>query len=79
MELSGRFQVPATLPVKKARTQYDIRQAPVSCIYAMENEKKCVLVGKDVLEDIKSINIRNWKKVTHNRDSWKQARTLYRL
>ena len=37
----------------------------------------------DVLEDIKSINIRNWKKVVQNRDSWKkvveQARTLYRL
>jgi len=37
----------------------------------------------DVLEDIKSINIGNWKKVAQNRDSWKkvveQARTLYRL
>jgi len=37
----------------------------------------------DVLEDIKSINTRNWKKVAQNRDSWKkvveQARTLYRL
>ena len=37
----------------------------------------------DVLEDIKSINIRNWKKVAQNRDSWKkvveQARTLYWL
>jgi len=37
----------------------------------------------DVLEDIKSINIRNWMKVAQNRDSWKkvvqQARTLYRL
>ena len=37
----------------------------------------------DILEDIKSINIRNWKKVAQNRDSWKklieQARTLYRL
>jgi len=37
----------------------------------------------DVLEDIKSINIHNWKKVAQNRDSWKkvveQARTLYRL
>jgi hypothetical protein len=37
----------------------------------------------DVLEDIKSINIRNWKKVAQNRDSWKkvveQARILYRL
>ena len=36
-----------------------------------------------VLEDIKSMNVRNWKKVTQNRDSWKkvveQARTLYRL
>ena len=36
-----------------------------------------------VLEDIKSINIGNWKKVARNRDSWKkvveQARTLYRL
>jgi len=35
------------------------------------------------LEDITSINIRNWKKVAQNRDSWKtvveQARTLYRL
>jgi len=37
----------------------------------------------DVLEDIKSTNIRNWKKVAQNRDRWKkaveQARTLYRL
>ena len=37
----------------------------------------------DVLEDIKSINISNWKKVAQNRDSWKkvveQARTLYKL
>jgi len=37
----------------------------------------------DVLEDIKSINIRNWKEVAQNRDSWKkvveQARTVYRL
>jgi hypothetical protein len=36
-----------------------------------------------VLEDIKSINIRNWTKVAQYRDSWKeaveQARTLYRL
>jgi hypothetical protein len=37
----------------------------------------------DVLEDIKSMNVRNWKKVAWNRDSWKnvveQARILYRL
>ena len=37
----------------------------------------------DVLEDIKSINKSNWKKVAQNRDCWKkvveQARTLYRL
>ena len=37
----------------------------------------------DILEDIKSIIIRNWKKVAQNRGSWKkvfeQARTLYRL
>jgi hypothetical protein len=37
----------------------------------------------DVLEDIKSMNIRNWKRVAQSRDSWKkaveQARTLYRL
>jgi len=37
----------------------------------------------DVLEDIKSINISNWKEVAQNRDSSKkvveQARTLYRL
>ena len=35
------------------------------------------------LEDIKSINMSNWKKVAQNRQSWKkvveQARTLYRL
>ena len=34
-------------------------------------------------EDIKSINISNWKKVTQNRESCKkmveQARNLYRL
>jgi len=33
------------------------------------------------LEDIKNINISNWKKVAQSRDSWKevveQARTLY--
>jgi len=38
---------------------------------------------EDVLEDTKSINIHNWKKVAQNRDSLKkaveQARTLYRL
>ena len=37
----------------------------------------------DVLEDTNSMNIRNWKKVAQNRDSWKkvveQARILYRL
>ena len=37
----------------------------------------------DVFEDIKSINISNWKKVAQNRDSWKkvveQASTLHRL
>ena len=37
----------------------------------------------DVLEDIKSINVRNGKKVAQNRHSWKkvieQDKTLYRL
>ena len=37
----------------------------------------------DVLEDIKSMNVRNWKNVAQNRDRWKkvveQARTLNRL
>jgi hypothetical protein len=37
----------------------------------------------DVLEDVRSMNVRDWKKVTQNRDSWKKvverARTLYRL
>ena len=37
----------------------------------------------DVLEDIRSMNVRNWKKVAQDRDSWKiaveQARTLHRL
>jgi hypothetical protein len=37
----------------------------------------------NVLEDIKSMNVRSWKKVAQNRDGWKkvveQARTLYRL
>jgi hypothetical protein len=37
----------------------------------------------DVLEGIKNMNVRNWKKVEQNRDSWKKAteqvRTLYRL
>jgi hypothetical protein len=36
-----------------------------------------------VLEDIKSINVRNWKNGAQNRDRWKkvdeQARTLNRL
>jgi len=35
----------------------------------------------DILEDISSRNIRNWKKVAQNGDSWKkvveQARTVY--
>jgi len=37
----------------------------------------------DVLDDIKNVNVRNWKKVAQNRDIWKQAvelaRTLHRL
>jgi hypothetical protein len=37
----------------------------------------------NVLEDVRGMNVRNWKKVTQNRDRWKevvkQARTLYRL
>jgi len=37
----------------------------------------------DVLEDIKTMNAHNWKKIAQNRESWKkvveQARTLYRL
>ena len=37
----------------------------------------------DVLEDIKSMKVRNWKNVAQNRDRWKkvveQARTLNRL
>jgi len=36
-----------------------------------------------VSEDIKSMNVRNWKRVVQIRDCWKkvdeQARTLYRL
>ena len=39
--------------------------------------------GDDVLEDIRSMNVRNWKKLAQDRDSWKktieQARTLHRL
>jgi len=27
----------------------------------------------DVFEDIKSMNIRNWKKVAQSRDSWKKV------
>jgi hypothetical protein len=37
----------------------------------------------DVLEDIRSMDISNWKKVVQNTDSWKkvveQARNLHRL
>jgi hypothetical protein len=37
----------------------------------------------DVLEDIKSMNVHNWKKVAQGRERWKkvveQARTLNRL
>jgi hypothetical protein len=37
----------------------------------------------DVLEDIKSMNVGNWKNVAQNRDGWKKvverARTLNRL
>jgi len=37
----------------------------------------------DVLEDIRNMNVHNWKKMGQNRDSWKKAveqtRTLYRL
>jgi len=37
----------------------------------------------EVLEDIRSMNVCNWKKATEDRDSWKktveQARKLHRL
>ena len=37
----------------------------------------------DVLEDIRNMNARNWKKIVQIRDRWKkaveQARNLYRL
>jgi len=37
----------------------------------------------DVLEDIRSMNVRNWKKLAQDRDCWKkaveQARTLHSL
>jgi hypothetical protein len=38
----------------------------------------------DVLEDIRSMNVRSWRKVAQVRDRWKkkvveQARSLYRL
>ena len=37
----------------------------------------------DVLEDIRSMNVGNWKKVAQDRGSWKktveQARTVHRL
>ena len=37
----------------------------------------------DVLEDIKNMNVRNWKNVAQDRERWKkeveQARTLNRL
>ena len=37
----------------------------------------------DVLEDIKNMNVRNWKKVAQDRERWKkaveQARTSNRL
>jgi hypothetical protein len=37
----------------------------------------------DILEDIKSMTICDWKNVAQNRDRWKkvveQARTLYKL
>ena len=36
-----------------------------------------------VLEDMKNMNVRNWKKAVQKRDSWKkvveQAKTSYRL
>jgi hypothetical protein len=42
-----------------------------------------ILWEDDVLEDIRSMNVRNWKKVAQDRDSWKKtverARTLHRL
>jgi hypothetical protein len=37
----------------------------------------------DVLEDVRRMSVRNWRKVAQNRDSWKKvverARNLYRL
>jgi len=40
-------------------------------------------VGKMILVGMKSMNVRNWKKVAENRDRWKkvveQVRTLYRF
>jgi len=48
-----------------------------------QNGRPKTRLEDDVLEDIKNQNVRNWKKVAQNRDSWKkvveQARTLYRL
>jgi len=32
----------------------------------------------DVLEDMKRMNVRNWKKVEQNRDSWKKVVELAR-
>jgi hypothetical protein len=46
-------------------------------------KKKKIRWEDDVLEDIKSMIVRNWKNVAQNRDRWKkvveQARTLNRL
>jgi hypothetical protein len=37
----------------------------------------------DILGDVRSMNVNNWKKVAQNGDGWKKlverARTLYRL
>ena len=55
-----------------------------------ENFVNCTVTNRpkihwedDVLEDIKSMNVCNWKNVAQNRDRWKkvveQARTLNRL
>jgi hypothetical protein len=52
----------------------------VCCDFLRQN---ICLPEDDVLGDIRSLNVNNWKKVVQVRDRWKEvverARTLYRV
>jgi hypothetical protein len=56
------------------------RRKPMS---KLSTERRKLRWKDDVLEDVRSMNVGNWKNVAQNRECWKRvverARTLYRL